>query len=71
MESSLHLISDRIKHERLIAGMTQKQLSKACGLKVHYISRLENKQFNIPIWVPNRILAVFNVEMIMEIVPND
>ncbi len=71
MEDSLHLISDRIKHERLVAGMTQKQLAKECGLKVHYISRLENRQFNIPVWVPTRILAVFNVQVVIEVIEND
>lgn len=42
------ILAENVKRLRLKAGLTQQELSRRCGLHVHYVQRLETNAPNNP-----------------------
>ena len=46
-ESDAFILAERLKEERLKAGLTQQQLAERIGTKKSYISRIENGKCDV------------------------
>lgn len=53
--ASAFILAERLKEERLKAGLTQEQLAERIGTKKTYISRLENGKANVQLSTLYRI----------------
>lgn len=51
------IIGERLKHERIKAGMTQEQLAQKIGTKKSFISRVENGRTDIQLSTLSRIFS--------------
>ena len=55
-DTETFILAERLKEERLKAGLTQEQLAEKIGTKKSYISRLENGKADVQLSTLFRIL---------------
>ena len=56
-------IGEIVRHARKEAGMTQKELAKACGCGVRFLSELENGKPTIELGKALRVLNVLSYDI--------
>ena len=64
-------ISDRIRHLRLLRGMTLDTLSSVTGFTKGYLSRIENSEKSPPISTLTKIASALNVDIVAFLAEND